>query len=162
LLRSALPPAARRQTSPAVRRRSRQCRTLRRLAASLSLTEHFCRNAPKRSEQPQPWTRRLPSHHPLPRGRLHCDDPQAGGPMTDSAVEIDDLTKKFGSFVAVDQVSLKVAHGEIFGFLGPNGAGKSTTIRILCGLLTPTSGRASVGGYDVARDPETIRRNIGY
>jgi len=82
--------------------------------------------------------------------------------MTDSAVEIDDLTKKFGSFVAVDQVSLKVARGEIFGFLGPNGAGKSTTIRILCGLLTPTSGRASVGGYDVARDPETIRRNIGY
>jgi ABC-2 type transport system ATP-binding protein len=82
--------------------------------------------------------------------------------MTDWAVEIDDLVKKFGSFVAVDDVSLKVGKGEIFGFLGPNGAGKSTTIRVLCGLLTPTSGRASVGGFDVARDPESIRRNIGY
>ena len=82
--------------------------------------------------------------------------------MTDWAVEIDDLVKKFGSFVAVDHVSLKVGKGEIFGFLGPNGAGKSTTIRVLCGLLTPSSGRASVGGFDVARDPETIRRNIGY
>ena len=82
--------------------------------------------------------------------------------MTDWAVEIDDLVKKFGSFVAVEHVSLKVGKGEIFGFLGPNGAGKSTTIRVLCGLLTPTSGRASVGGFDVARDPESIRRNIGY
>jgi ABC-2 type transport system ATP-binding protein len=82
--------------------------------------------------------------------------------MTDWAVEIDDLVKKFGSFVAVEHVSLKVGKGEIFGFLGPNGAGKSTTIRVLCGLLTPTSGRASVGGFDVAHDPESIRRNIGY
>jgi ABC-2 type transport system ATP-binding protein len=82
--------------------------------------------------------------------------------MTEFAVEIDDLVKQFGAFVAVDHVSLKVTKGEIFGFLGPNGAGKSTTIRVLCGLLTPTSGRASVGGIDVATDPETIRRNIGY
>jgi ABC-2 type transport system ATP-binding protein len=82
--------------------------------------------------------------------------------MTEWAVEIDDLVKQFGSFVAVDRVSLKVSKGEIFGFLGPNGAGKSTTIRVLCGLLTPTSGHASVGGFDVSRDPETIRRNIGY
>jgi ABC-2 type transport system ATP-binding protein len=82
--------------------------------------------------------------------------------MTEFAVEIDDLVKQFGAFVAVDHVSLRVAKGEIFGFLGPNGAGKSTTIRVLCGLLTPTSGRASVGGIDVASDPETIRRNIGY
>ena len=78
------------------------------------------------------------------------------------AVEIDDLVKTFGSFVAVDHVSLKVAKGEIFGFLGPNGAGKSTTIRMLCGLLKPTSGRASVNGHDVATEPEVIRRNIGY
>jgi ABC-2 type transport system ATP-binding protein len=81
---------------------------------------------------------------------------------TDWAVEIDDLVKTFGAFVAVDHVSLQVKKGEIFGFLGPNGAGKSTTIRMLCGLLTPTSGRASVSGFDVATQPEEIRRNIGY
>jgi ABC-2 type transport system ATP-binding protein len=70
--------------------------------------------------------------------------------------------KTFGPFVAVDHVSLAVEKGEIFGFLGPNGAGKSTTIRMLCGLLTPTSGRASVNGFDVARQPEEIRKTIGY
>ncbi len=79
-----------------------------------------------------------------------------------NSVEIRDLVKTFGRFVAVDHVSLEVAKGEIFGFLGPNGAGKSTTIRMLCGLLTPTSGRASVSGFDVARQPEEIRRTIGY
>ncbi|MBZ5621402.1 MAG: ABC transporter ATP-binding protein [Acidobacteriia bacterium] len=78
------------------------------------------------------------------------------------AVEIDDLVKTFGAFVAVDHVSLQVRKGEIFGFLGPNGAGKSTTIRMLCGLLTPTSGRASVSGFDVGTEPEEVRRNIGY
>jgi ABC-2 type transport system ATP-binding protein len=77
-------------------------------------------------------------------------------------VEIHDLVKTFGSFVAVDHVSLQVPKGEIFGFLGPNGAGKSTTIRMLCGLLTPTSGTASVNGLDVATQPEEIRKNIGY
>ena len=77
-------------------------------------------------------------------------------------VELHNLTKRFGSFTAVDNVSLRVEKGEIFGFLGPNGAGKSTTIRILCGLLAPTAGRASVGGFDVATQPEEIRRNIGY
>jgi ABC-2 type transport system ATP-binding protein len=78
------------------------------------------------------------------------------------AVEIDDMVKNFGDFVAVDHVSLKIPKGEIFGFLGPNGAGKSTTIRMLCGLLIPTSGRGSVNGFDVARQPEEIRRSIGY
>lgn len=79
-----------------------------------------------------------------------------------NAVEIERLVKRFGEFTAVDGISLTVERGEIFGFLGPNGAGKSTTIRMLCGLLTPTSGRASVGGFDVATQPEDIRRNIGY
>jgi ABC-2 type transport system ATP-binding protein len=82
--------------------------------------------------------------------------------MNDHAVEIQDLVKTFGEFVAVDHVSLDVRRGEIFGFLGPNGAGKSTTIRVLCGLLTPTSGRATVAGFDVSTQPERVRRNIGY
>ena len=78
------------------------------------------------------------------------------------AVEIDDLVKTFGDFVAVNHVSISVKVGEVFGFLGPNGAGKSTVIRILCGLLSPTSGRAQVGGFDVSTHPEEIRRHIGY
>src|SRR5215468_261454 len=79
-----------------------------------------------------------------------------------AAVRIENLVKRFGDFVAVDNVSLEVAPGEIFGFLGPNGAGKSTTIRILCGLLAPTSGRATVAGFDVATHPEEVRQSIGY
>jgi len=79
-----------------------------------------------------------------------------------NSVVIENLVKRFGSFVAVDHVSLQVRRGEIFGFLGPNGAGKSTTIRMLCGLLRPTEGRALVAGYDVAREPEKVRQNIGY
>jgi len=82
--------------------------------------------------------------------------------MNGWAVEIENLIKTFGTFVAVDHVSLQVREGEIFGFLGPNGAGKSTTIRILCGLLMPTAGRASVAGFDVAKSPEQVRRRIGY
>lgn len=83
-------------------------------------------------------------------------------PSTNNAVETRDLLKTFGSFTAVDRVSLEVAKGEIFGFLGPNGAGKSTTIRILCGLLSPTSGDARVNGFDVARQPEEVKGSIGY
>jgi ABC-2 type transport system ATP-binding protein len=79
-----------------------------------------------------------------------------------SSVVIENLVKQFGEFVAVDHVSLETRKGEVFGFLGPNGAGKSTTIRILCGLLRPTSGRAVVAGYDVSRQPESVRQNIGY
>src|SRR5438874_5228716 len=82
--------------------------------------------------------------------------------MNDKAVEIENLVKTFGDFVAVDHVTLQVDKGEIFGFLGPNGAGKSTTIRILCGLLAPTSGRAVVNGFDVATHPEEVRQSIGY
>jgi ABC-2 type transport system ATP-binding protein len=83
-------------------------------------------------------------------------------PENHSSVVIEDLVKRFGDFVAVNQISLETRKGEIFGFLGPNGAGKSTTIRMLCGLLTPTAGRAVVCGYDVAREPESVRQNIGY
>jgi len=78
------------------------------------------------------------------------------------AVEVEELVKTFGSFTAVDGVSLKVNKGEIFGFLGPNGAGKSTTIRMLCGILTPTSGMGRVGGFDIFKESEKIKQNIGY
>ena len=77
-------------------------------------------------------------------------------------VRVRDLTRKFGSFTAVDRVSFDVSRGEIFGFLGPNGAGKTTTIRMLIGLLPPTSGEAWVAGLDVLTESEAIRRNIGY
>jgi ABC-2 type transport system ATP-binding protein len=80
----------------------------------------------------------------------------------DVAIAVDHLSRRFGQFVAVDDVTFDVRRGEVFGFLGANGAGKSTTIRMLCGLLTPTSGRASVGGIDVGRDPEGVKRRIGY
>ncbi|MGD0832431.1 MAG: ABC transporter ATP-binding protein [Terracidiphilus sp.] len=78
------------------------------------------------------------------------------------SVVVEGLVKRFSDFVAVDNIDLEVRKGEVFGFLGPNGAGKSTTIRMLCGLLKPTAGRASVAGYDVARNPEVVRQNIGY
>ena len=78
------------------------------------------------------------------------------------AVVADALTRVFGDFVAVDHVSFAVATGEVFGFLGPNGAGKTTTIKMLSGLLQPTSGRASVAGFDVGTQTEAIKRNIGY
>jgi ABC-2 type transport system ATP-binding protein len=79
-----------------------------------------------------------------------------------NSVEVKNLVKRFGDFTAVDNISFQTRTGEVFGFLGPNGSGKSTTIRILCGLLHPTSGRAIVAGYDVVESPELIRRNIGY
>jgi ABC-2 type transport system ATP-binding protein len=79
-----------------------------------------------------------------------------------NAIVVSDLTRRFGQFVAVDHLTFDVRQGEIFGFLGSNGAGKSTTIRMLCGLLKPTSGTASVGGVDVSRDPEGVKRRIGY
>ena len=79
-----------------------------------------------------------------------------------NAIEVRDLTRRFGAFVAVDHVTFDVRRGEIFGFLGSNGAGKSTTIRMLCGLLRPTSGSARVGDVDVSRDPEAVKRRIGY
>jgi ABC-2 type transport system ATP-binding protein len=79
-----------------------------------------------------------------------------------TSVEVAHLTKRFGTFTAVDDVTFETRRGEIFGFLGPNGSGKSTTIRILCGLLRPTSGTAKVAGIDVTADPEGARQHIGY
>ena len=80
----------------------------------------------------------------------------------ENAVDVERLVKRFGDFTAVDNVSLTVSKGEVFGFLGPNGAGKSTAIRILCGLLAPTSGIAKVNGFDVASEPERVKSSIGY
>ncbi len=83
-------------------------------------------------------------------------------PGQDKAVVVEDLVKRFGRFTAVNRVSFQVAPGEIFGFLGPNGAGKSTTIRMLCGILKPTSGSGTVAGFDVATQSERIKTRIGY
>lgn len=77
-------------------------------------------------------------------------------------ISVNKLTKKFGSFVAVDNISFDVAKGEIFGFLGANGAGKTTAMRMLCGLSSPTSGTGKVAGYDISSQPEEIKRHIGY
>ena len=82
--------------------------------------------------------------------------------MANAAIVVEHLSRRFGDFVAVDDVCFDVRQGEIFGFLGANGAGKSTTIRMLCGLLRPTSGTAIVGGIDVSRDPEAVKLRIGY
>jgi ABC-2 type transport system ATP-binding protein len=81
--------------------------------------------------------------------------------MTEYALELNNITKKFDNFTAVDDLSLRVKKGEIFGFLGPNGAGKSTTIRMLCTLLKPTSGSAKIAGYDLIKDPSKVREKIG-
>ncbi|MGE5309126.1 MAG: ATP-binding cassette domain-containing protein [Deltaproteobacteria bacterium] len=78
------------------------------------------------------------------------------------AVDVEDLVKKFGDFTAVGGISFSVGRGEIFGFLGPNGAGKSTTIKILCGIVPPTSGTGHVGGFDVVTGQAGIKQNIGY
>jgi ABC-2 type transport system ATP-binding protein len=78
------------------------------------------------------------------------------------SIEVNGLTKKFGKFTSVDNISFKVNEGEIFGFLGANGAGKSTTIRMLCGILNPTLGDALVSGYSIKKNPDDVKRNIGY
>ncbi len=78
------------------------------------------------------------------------------------AIQTCGLTRRFGPTLAVDHVSLSVPRGRIYGFLGPNGSGKSTTLRMICGLLRPSEGRATVLGLDVAREPEAVRRRLGY
>lgn len=78
------------------------------------------------------------------------------------AIEVKNLNKKFGSFTAVNNISFDIPKGKIFGFLGPNGSGKSTTIRMLCGVITPTSGEGRVMGFDIYKETEKIKQNIGY
>jgi len=82
--------------------------------------------------------------------------------MDNTVVSVQELTKSFGAFTAVDRISFEVGRGEIFGFLGANGAGKTTAMKMLCGLLSPTSGKASVIGFDIYRQTEQIKKNIGY
>jgi len=82
--------------------------------------------------------------------------------MEDKAIVCNELTKKFGDFYAVNKISFEVNRGEIFGFLGANGAGKTTAMRILCGLSYPSSGKATVAGFDVYKQQESIKKNIGY
>jgi ABC-2 type transport system ATP-binding protein len=82
--------------------------------------------------------------------------------MTPAAVETRELTRRFGALTAVDRLNLRIAHGEVFGLLGPNGSGKTTTIRMLCGLLDPSAGTATVAGIDVTVAPEQIKLRIGY
>src|SRR5947207_8739392 len=82
--------------------------------------------------------------------------------MSEPMIEVDRLTKRFGTFNAVDQVSFSVGKGSIFGFLGPNGSGKSTMIRMLCGILEPSDGTARIGGHDIIREGEEIKEMIGY
>src|SRR5689334_25256348 len=81
---------------------------------------------------------------------------------TSYAVETNELTRRFGNFVAVDRVTFQVAPGEVFGLLGPNGSGKTTTIRMLCGLIAPSEGTAIVAGVDVVQSPDLIKEKIGY
>ena len=80
----------------------------------------------------------------------------------DKVIIVENLTKKFGHFTAVDHISFEVGKGEIFGFLGANGAGKTTAMRMLCGLSIPTSGKGFVAGFDIHKQPEMVKRNIGY
>ena len=82
--------------------------------------------------------------------------------LNNIAVSVQSLEKKFGDFIAVNRINFKVKEGEIFGFLGPNGAGKSTTIRMLCGIIRPTSGSGRVGGYDIIKEQYKIKEHIGY
>ena len=79
-----------------------------------------------------------------------------------NSIEVKNLTKKFGKFISVNNISFEVGQGEVFGFLGANGAGKSTTIKMLCGILSSTSGDALVGGYSINKEPEKVKRQIGY
>jgi len=112
------------------------------------ITDRRSQNYPGHSDFSDP----PPDFSPCPVGLVRAD----------VTIEVRNLTKRFGSFTAVDDVTFSVGKGEILGFLGANGAGKTTVIRMLCGLLNPTSGQATVGGFDIRRQPERIKHVIGY
>src|SRR2546428_5706307 len=82
--------------------------------------------------------------------------------MSESMIQVDGLTKRFGTFTAADHISFSIGKGSIFGFLGPNGSGKSTVIRMLCGILEPSEGRAFIAGVDVVKDADSLKGLIGY
>src|SRR6476646_4568506 len=82
--------------------------------------------------------------------------------MKEAVIKTEKLTKRFGDFIAANEITLEIDKGEIFGFLGANGAGKTTAMRMLCGLSIPTSGKASIAGFDVYKQTEALKRNIGY
>ncbi len=103
---------------------------------------------------PAPST--IPAAEPLPVRRVSAED------VARPVIEVSDLVRRFGDFIAVDRVSFQVARGEIFGLLGPNGAGKSTTFRMLCGLLRPSGGSARVAGQDLVHAPAAVRARLGY
>ena len=98
---------------------------------------------------------------PLTTETMFPESSDALGSVSDYAIETHRLTKRFGSFTAVDHIDLSVRKGEIYGFLGPNGAGKTTAIRMFCTLLTPSSGSAKVAGYDIAHQANEVRKRIG-
>src|SRR5262245_32846341 len=131
---------------------------LRRTPRSWTRRPRFCR---RNSNTPARWrTRGSPKRASPEPSAVDCEADDMVN--AESAIVVKDLTRRFGQFVAVDRVTFDVRRGEIFGFLGSNGAGKSTTIRMLCGLLKPTSGTAMVGGIDVAQNPEGVKQKIGY
>lgn len=103
-----------------------------------------------------------PSGEPAPAGTSASYESSGGAAGRAAVVVARGLTKRFGKFTAVDRLDLTIAKGEVVGFIGPNGAGKSTTIRMLCALLAPSAGAAQVAGFDVVREPESVRAHIGY
>src|SRR5256885_12957857 len=100
--------------------------------------------------------------HPEPNRRSGSEPPLKKPTRSEPMIECEGLTKRFGTFTAVDHVSFSVAKGSIFGFLGPNGSGKSTLIRVLCGILEATEGTARIGGHDIKSAGEQIKEMIGY
>src|SRR5262249_55837955 len=137
------------------RRRNTRCNRQRRENVPRRQRIHGCiRRAARTDRRGRVYRANDGSRIPEPGSREQA--------MTELAIHVQDLTRTFGGFTAVDHISFDVKPGEVFGFLGANGAGKTTAIRMLIGLLQPSSGSARVAGYDVARDTEQVKRSLGY